>query len=159
MPADGQAICAAESSPGTDERTEPIMHVTEERSCAYSSRVDSSGCGRSQPSEVELALPLQPAGTSTQGIFTGPREPDAGGPPQGTGCKQSKVKNQTARRRNGKTSSIAISGEAGRALAEVLQLLAAEHELSPIHLREKPSKEELTAILNLRAVEIRRLMT
>lgn len=68
-------------------------------------------------------------------------------------------KNDGGGRRNRRIPTITISKEAAHALAEMLQILAPRLEVSPLHLGTRPSKDELTAILNLRAVEIRRLMT
>lgn len=72
--------------------------------------------------------------------------------------KQPHLKNDGGSRRNRRIPTITISKEAAHALAEVLQILAKQLEVSPLHIGTRPSRDELTAILNLRAVEIRRLM-
>lgn len=54
--------------------------------------------------------------------------------------------------------TVTISLESARALALLLQALAARHGIAPIQLDEKTNKRDLTSILNLRAGEIRSLL-
>jgi len=53
---------------------------------------------------------------------------------------------------------ITITLDAGRALTEILEQLAREHQCVPIRLDAKASKAEITEILNRRAVEIQQLV-
>jgi len=54
--------------------------------------------------------------------------------------------------------TLTISLEAGRTLAELLQILAQHHDVNPIHLGARAAKKDLIEILNYRSTDIRRLV-
>lgn len=53
---------------------------------------------------------------------------------------------------------LTITLEAGRALAEILAVLAAQLHSAPIRIDERPTRKHIREILNLRAEEIRSLV-
>ncbi len=70
---------------------------------------------------------------------------------------QSRIKGSAAALKYQRMPTITISIEAARSLADILQVLANQHGAAPIRL-DRDSKKTLTAVLNLRAGEIKALL-